>query len=124
MQYDPMSQTASEMQTHSICTVSLQHVRQQDSHSANQNNRGDVPALDCVQNETREVSDTTCKSSHDSMDIDEDLVPASQDMYEPARKLNHFARPKRFYRTFWRSMSRRILALSGNDASQQRGTTL
>ena len=48
----------------------------------------------------------------DCMDIDEVAVPVPQDMYEPARCLKDGAPPKRFYRTFWRSVMRRILASS------------
>ncbi len=56
----------------------------------------------------------TRANSSDSMDIDESLVPTSlsQNVFEPARYLDDFASPKRFYRTFWRSMTRRILELS------------
>ena len=48
----------------------------------------------------------------DCMDIDEVAVPVPQEMYEPARCLKDGAPPKRFYRTFWRSVMRRILASS------------
>ena len=51
-------------------------------------------------------------SSVDHMDIDENLVSIMDDMFEPIRTIKELAPPKRFYRTFWRSLSRRILALS------------
>ena len=50
----------------------------------------------------------------DRMDLDEIPVPIMDDMFEPLRTLRGFAPPKRFYRTFWRSASRRMLALSEN----------
>ena len=48
-------------------------------------------------------------SSPDGMELDTASLPASQDMFEPTRRLNDFAPPKRFYRTFWRSMARRVV---------------
>ena len=32
-------------------------------------------------------------------------------MYEPVRRVTHWAPPKRFYRSIWASMSRRVLAV-------------
>ncbi len=56
-------------------------------------------------------------NSSDPMDLDSTaLVPVSSSIFEPARCLNEFTPPKRFYRTFWRSVSRRILALSNMQA--------
>ena len=45
---------------------------------------------------------------------DKDRVQASAlpDVWEPDRRLNHFAPPRRPRGTFWRSMARRILELS------------
>ncbi len=51
-------------------------------------------------------------NSSDPMDLDTALVPVSCTIFEPARCLKEFAPPKRFYRTFWRSIAKRILALS------------
>ncbi len=45
------------------------------------------------------------------MDLDEPVVAVSQEFFEPDRFLNDNAPPKRFSRTVWRSMARRILAL-------------
>jgi hypothetical protein len=45
--------------------------------------------------------------SYDCMNMD-----LASDMFEPHRCLKEFTAPKRFYRTFWRSVSRRMLALS------------
>jgi hypothetical protein len=53
----------------------------------------------------------------DRMDFDADLVPPSPNIFEPVRRLKTFAPPKRFYRTFWRSASRRILALSSTQTT-------
>ena len=50
----------------------------------------------------------------DKMELDEPLVSIIDDMFEPVRTLKVFAPPKRFHRTFWRSASRRMLALSKN----------
>ena len=36
----------------------------------------------------------------------------SAEVYEPLRRCTHFAPPKRFHRTFWRSLARRALAAS------------
>ena len=49
-------------------------------------------------------------ASTNSLDINAALV--SEEMFEPTRRLTDFAPPKLFYRTFWRSASRRILAMS------------
>ena len=46
------------------------------------------------------------------MDLDAPAVPFSQDMFEPLRCLNGNAPPRRFYRTFWRSVAMRILAMA------------
>ena len=59
-----------------------------------------------------EVSTLTTMSPSWDMSFDSALVPYSQDRFEPARRLNDFAPPKRFYRRFWSSLSRRILAFS------------
>ena len=59
-----------------------------------------------------ESSNLTMPRSSDQMALDEASTSVSQDILEPARFLNDFAPPKRFHRTFWRSMARRILALS------------
>ena len=56
-------------------------------------------------------------SSPDGMELDTASLPASLDMFEPTRRLNDFAPPKRFYRTFWRSMARRVVE-SSNRAIQ------
>ncbi len=49
-------------------------------------------------------------SSLDRMDVD--AVSVSPNVFEPARNLSDFAPPKRFHRTFWRSITRRLLLLS------------
>jgi hypothetical protein len=36
-------------------------------------------------------------------------------IYEPMRQLPTAAAPRRFYRTFWRSVSRRLVEVSGHD---------
>jgi hypothetical protein len=54
-------------------------------------------------------------TSFDGMDLDVSSVPlesASQLIIEPARHVNDVSPPKRFYRTFWSSVSKRILASS------------
>ena len=59
-----------------------------------------------------EQSTLTTESPSDGMDLD--AAPVPQDIYEPARRLNDFVPPKRFFRTFWRSAARRILAMSSS----------
>ena len=39
----------------------------------------------------------------------ESIAPIATDMYEPERILASFAPPKRFFRTFWQSISIRLL---------------
>ncbi len=39
----------------------------------------------------------------------EDVFPITSDMYEPERILPNTAPPKRFFRTFWRSITLRML---------------
>jgi hypothetical protein len=46
------------------------------------------------------------------MDVDESLLSVVLDIYEPIRHIKVSATPKRFHRTFWRSVARRLLALS------------
>ncbi len=55
---------------------------------------------------------TLATSSSGHMDLDEIIAPVSQSLFEPTRRLNDFAPPKRFYRTFWKSTSKRLPALS------------
>jgi hypothetical protein len=54
--------------------------------------------------------------ARESMDLTATMISSRmeqlQNKFEPARRLKDFSPPKRFYRTFWRSTSRRILALS------------
>ena len=57
-------------------------------------------------------SDIATMSPPDRMDLDAVTQPFSVDIFEPVRRVPVAAPPKRFYRTFWRSASRRILALS------------
>jgi hypothetical protein len=40
------------------------------------------------------------------------LEPVAREMFEPDRCLGEMLPPKRFHRTIWRSMTRRILAVS------------
>ncbi len=49
-----------------------------------------------------EVSDNV----GESMDL---VVLSTSNMYEPERIMRRLAPPKRFYRTYWRSISRRML---------------
>lgn len=46
------------------------------------------------------------------MDIEETFMPVPKYVFEPVRCMKNAAPPKIFYRTFWRSVARRILALS------------
>jgi hypothetical protein len=60
-------------------------------------------------------------TSSDIMDLDVSslpLVPASQNNFEPTRRFDDVSPPKRFYRTFWSSVSKRIIASS--EARQSR----
>ena len=59
-----------------------------------------------------EASNLTLMVSSDRMDIDEASDSVSANMLESAQSLNVFEPPKRYGRTFWRSASRRILAMS------------
>jgi hypothetical protein len=59
-----------------------------------------------------EASTSTAPTSSTFVNQDESLVAVSRSVFEPFRRVNDFAPPKRFYRTFWRSVSKRILALS------------
>ena len=71
-----------------------------------------IPEEVCAFIAAWDASTLTTSSSSSDMTLGSASVPFSQHNYEPARRLNAFAPPKRFYRTFWRSVSRRILALS------------
>ena len=65
--------------------------------------------------EAWDSSNLTTTTSYYPMHMNVDSVPVSQDMFEPIRRLNLndvLSPPKPFYRTFWRSASRRILSLS------------
>jgi hypothetical protein len=62
--------------------------------------------------EAWESANWSSKSPCDSMVLDEVSISVSQDMFEPTRSVKVIAPPKRFYRTFWRSITRRIIALS------------
>jgi hypothetical protein len=62
--------------------------------------------------EARKSPDITTTSMFNPMDLDAVTLPFAEDIYEPVRCMKVAAPPKRFYRTFWRSASRRILALS------------
>ena len=44
-----------------------------------------------------------------SVDVPADSITASQDVFEPMRCIPNAAPPKRFYRTFWRSITRKVL---------------
>jgi hypothetical protein len=68
-----------------------------------------VKKIHCVEMDS---SETPTTSPADCMDLDEVSVPVSMEIFEPIRRLDCFAPPKRFYRTFWRSMAGRILELS------------
>ncbi len=57
-------------------------------------------------------ANSTTTSQSDGMELDVASVPSLQTMFEPARCLSELGPPKRFYRTFWRSAARRILALT------------
>jgi hypothetical protein len=60
----------------------------------------------------REASNLITTSASDRLDLDAVSAPDSQNLFEPPRRLKAPAPPKRFFRTFWRSAARRILALS------------
>jgi hypothetical protein len=51
------------------------------------------------------------------------VIPVSQNGFEPVRRLadiaSPIAPPKLFYRTFWRSVTRRIVALSSTPSAQK-----
>ncbi len=54
-------------------------------------------------------------TSSDGIDIENASVPlvsASRNNIEPTRHIDDFTPPKRFYRTFWSSISKRIIASS------------
>ena len=71
-----------------------------------------IPEEVCAFIAAWDASTLTFSSSSSDTTLGSASVPFSQHDYEPARRQNDFAPPKRFYRTFWRSVSRRILALS------------
>ena len=54
----------------------------------------------------------TKASPLDAMELDTVSLPVSQIEFEPTRRLNDFAPPKRFFRTFWRSIARRVVESS------------
>ena len=57
--------------------------------------------------------EASCMSSAYSFKcVDTNAASVSKEIFEPSRRLTDFGPPKLFYRTFWRSASRRILALS------------
>ena len=60
---------------------------------------------------------TVQETSLESMDIE--TAPIFQPVVEPVRRMreNNMTPPKRFFRTFWRSASKRILALSSAQKS-------
>ena len=64
--------------------------------------------------------EASCMSSAYSYEygMDTNVVSVSQDIFEPSRRMTDFGPPKLFYRTFWRSASRRILALSSEQTKQ------
>ncbi len=62
--------------------------------------------------EAWESANWSTKSPCDWMALDEVSIPVSQDTFEPTRSVKVIPPPKRFYRTFWRSITRRIIALS------------
>ncbi len=57
-----------------------------------------------------ESTNLTSKASSDPTDIEKASLAVSQDTFEPHRR--YVASPKRFYRKFWSSLSRRILISS------------
>jgi hypothetical protein len=59
-----------------------------------------------------ETSTSTAPTPPACVNLDNVLFPVSTSVFEPPRRLNDFAPPKRFYRTFWRSVSRRILQMA------------
>ncbi len=78
----------------------------------------DVPAINliipdevCTYNSAYDSVILTIQGS-DPMDLDAASETVSKNKFEPARCLDDTAPPKRFYRTFWRSVAIRILALS------------
>ena len=60
----------------------------------------------------------TAAESYYPMGLNALAVSVSQDMFEPTRCLKSKAPPKRFYRTFWRSATRRILDFSSMQTMQ------
>ena len=68
----------------------------------------DVDVLHAVAADCEQPDVTSVNSSY-SMDIT--AASMQQSKFEPCRRSNVFAPPKRFYRTFWRSAAVRILAL-------------
>ena len=91
-------------------SVELQHVKCED--------KMEEVSTNCISNALYgfvgewEVPTMNLMSSSDGMDID--AASISKEMFEPTRRVTDFAPPKRFYRIFWRSASRRILALSSS----------
>ena len=59
-----------------------------------------------------DTANSTSTSQSDGMELDGASEPSSQTIFDPPRCLSELGPPKRFYRTFWRSAARRILALS------------
>ncbi len=67
----------------------------------------------CEDMDSSETPTTSPTDSTDCMELDEvSVAPVSKEIFEPIRRLDCFAPPKRFYRTFWRSMAGRILKSS------------
>ncbi len=71
-----------------------------------------IPAEVCAFLAEWEGSYFAKMGSLDHMELELASVPASQNVLEPVRCLSDLAPPKRFYRTFWRSVTRRILEIS------------
>ncbi len=68
-----------------------------------------VPVFDKNCMVMAECESSSLTSSSDHMDLDFVSERNFEDMFEPARPLKEFVPPKRFYRTFWRSLSMRML---------------
>ena len=63
--------------------------------------------------------EASCMSSAYSFKcMDNNAASVSKEIFEPTRRVTDFGPPKLFYRTFWRSASRRILALSSEQKKQ------
>ncbi len=84
----------------------LQHSKSEDSPSI-----GDV-SNDVITDALDALYDFVAAWEADCMNIDENAASVSQSIFEPVRRVKDFAPPKRFFRTFWRSTSRRVLAFS------------